>query len=524
MKHIMMMFLVMMAGLILAGCGIFCSEELPANVEPTNSISISGPNEADNENVPPEGIADTQLLSGQQGAIYSPGLISSEQGVLNKIPDLSHYEIELTIPPDLGMFEGRQLVRFTNLESVELVDLYFMLYPNYEDGNIVINEVTLNGQHSEFDEGPDRTNLRVPLLTPLLPGKSVEIEMGFSMTLPETMGGNYGLLGYFNDVLVLDTFYPVIPVYDVRGWHIDIPEGNGDLTYLDVSTYKVVVTAPEEMVLVSSGYALGQTTQGGLQTVTFVAGPSRDFYLAGSERYRVISRIVGETTINSYALEDYSEGAELALETATAAFEVFEARLGPYPYTEFDVISSPMLALGIEYPGIVGITLDIYDIEGYFGDTPAPIMLEGVIAHEAAHQWFYSIVGNDQVNEPWLDEALAQYMTWVYYLDVYGAGTAETYRNSWVERWNLVNQQDIPIGMPAEWYSGIEYGAIVYGRGPLFIEALAEEMGMELFNSFLRSYYEQYKWDTASGADFRKTAETVCDCDLDHLFAEWVDE
>ena len=32
-----------------------------------------------------------------------------------------------------------------------------------------------------------------------------------------------------------------------------------------------------------------------------------------------------------------------------------------------------------------------------------------VVHHETAHQWFYSLVGNDQALDPWLDEALA---TW----------------------------------------------------------------------------------------------------------------
>jgi aminopeptidase N len=30
-------------------------------------------------------------------------------------------------------------------------------------------------------------------------------------------------------------------------------------------------------------------------------------------------------------------------------------------------------------------------------------------AHEVGHQWFYSLVGNDQARDPWLDEGLA---TW----------------------------------------------------------------------------------------------------------------
>ena len=31
------------------------------------------------------------------------------------------------------------------------------------------------------------------------------------------------------------------------------------------------------------------------------------------------------------------------------------------------------------------------------------------ISHEVAHQWFYSVIGNDPYNEPWLDESFAEF-------------------------------------------------------------------------------------------------------------------
>jgi aminopeptidase N len=150
------------------------------------------------------------------------------------------------------------------------------------------------------------------------------------------------------------------------------------------------------------------------------------------------------------------------------------------------------------------------------------VLLESTVAHEAAHQWFYNTVGNDQVDEPWLDEALAQYATWLYYVDVYGESAAQGYVQSWESRWDRVDRADIPIGLPAGDYRGREYGAIVYGRGPLFIAALAEEMGRESFDEFLRDYAQTYQWDIATGETFKLLAEEHCRCDLTDLFEEWV--
>jgi aminopeptidase N len=172
----------------------------------------------------------------------------------------------------------------------------------------------------------------------------------------------------------------------------------------------------------------------------------------------------------------------------------------------------------------VGIARELYDPEEEIGGVPSQIMLEGTVAHEVAHQWFYNVIGNDQIDEPWLDEALAQYATWLYYVDVYGEANAQGYRRSWEDRWSRVDRADIPIGLPTGAYVDQEYSAIVYGRGPLFIAALAEEMGIESFDKFLQDYYETHKWGISTTDSFRQLAEDHCQCDLSVLFETWVYE
>ena len=90
------------------------------------------------------------------------------------------------------------------------------------------------------------------------------------------------------------------------------------------------------------------------------------------------------------------------------------------------------------------------------------------------------------------------------------------------ERWARVDGADIPIGMPVRDYSGKEYGAIVYGRGPLFVESLAQTMGEETLDVFLRDYYETHKWGIATTESLKQLAESHCDCDLTPLFEDWV--
>jgi aminopeptidase N len=256
--------------------------------------------------------------------------------------------------------------------------------------------------------------------------------------------------------------------------------------------------------------------------VTFAAGPARDFYLAASDRYARMSATVGETTVNSYAPPEYSGSSAYALQVAVSALKGFNARFGAYPYAELDVLAVPMSAGGIEYPGAVGIALMLYDENAEVSGLPSRVVLESATAHEVAHQWFYNVVGNDQVDDPWLDEAVVQYATYLYYVDAYGSSAARGFRDSWVGRWDRVDQAEIPIGLPAREYDSAEYGAIVYGRGPLFVEALAREMGADAFEPFIRDYYQSHLWAIGTPESFQSLAEQHCNCDLDGLFQEWV--
>jgi hypothetical protein len=456
-------------------------------------------------------------------AVFRAGLVRDEQATLDELPGASVYHLDVRVAGDLLTLQGRERVRYSNQETKPLDAVYFQLFPNMAGGKSTVAGVLVDGREAAATYESQESTLRVPLFAPLQPGERVAIQMDFQVLVPAGLGSGYGLFGYLNDILVLDGFYPAIPVYDEKGWHVGPVPLNADTTFQDASFYLVRVSAPSTLTLVASGIAIERVVQDGNQMVTFAAGPARDFYLAASERFAVVSDTIGETRVNSYASPDRAEGSRAALRTAFSAIKAFSARYGAYPYTEFDVVSTPMHgATGIEYPGITGINYAVYDPSATVGGVAAPVMLEGTVAHEVGHQWFYNVVGNDQANEPWLDEAVTQYVTGLYYLDAYGQQGMEGYRASWLSRWDRVNRQLIPIGLPAGEYQGREYGAIVYGRGPLFVEALAMRMGQAEFDRFLRDYYQSDEWGIANTASFKGLAEKACRCDLTAMFEEWV--
>jgi len=503
-----------------------CKTATPSPISPTSTPDLmpeaSDTAESSTPNVNASSAMRLENISWEDRSVFAPNLISDEQKILTELEGKTVYHIELIIPDDMQNLSGHQEVFYTNLEDQPLNEIYFRLYPNIFAGKSTLSAVTLDGNEIQPSYELANSAARITLPEPLAPGEKIIIGMDFNIQVPGEGSGNYGLFGYIDGILVLHKFYPVIPVFDDEGWNVEIPPQQGDVSYFDASFYIVQVTAPEKVIVTASGVEIERITDGNQQIITYANGPARCFYLAASKYFSLISETFGETQVNSYFLLGSNQGGEDVLNIALDALESFSKRFGQYTYTELDLVGTPMQALGMEYPGISAISTMLYDPNGQIGGVPTPIYLESAVAHEIGHMWFYNAVGNDQVDEPWVDEAIVQYITGLYYLDTYGQEGFEGYKDSWLDRWGRVEFEDIPIGLPVADYEDRQYGAIVYGRGPLFIDALAQAMGQDVFDTFLRDYYQTYKWDIGTAENFRQLAEDHCDCDLSALFEEWV--
>lgn len=447
---------------------------------------------------------------------FRDNLAVSEHAVLQQLPTAPVYHIDLAIADNLTSLTGRQEVRYTNAEDTALAEVVFRLFPNLIGGAMAVSNVTVDGRPVAPTLEQGDSVLRVPLPAPLSPGDQVVIAMDFTVQVPsDPAASNYAVFGYLDGVLTLAHAYPMVAVYDDEGWNTEIAPPQGDLVYADSGFYLARVTGPEGLVMAASGVAVEEAQEDGRRVTTFAAGPARDFYLAASRDYEVVSRTVGETRVYSYSRPQSAAAARQALEDAADALRAYEQRLGPYPYTEFDVVETGTAALGVEYPGVIALANRLY-AEDQLN------LLEAVAAHEVAHQWFYNAVGNDQVDEPWLDESLVQYMTLLYFQDRYGRQGYSAYREALTNRWDRIGSAEIPVGLPVGAYDAQAYGAIVYGRGALFFEALAQEMGQEAFDAFLREYDRSQRWQNATTASLKQLAEQQCGCDLTPLFQAWV--
>ena len=206
-----------------------------------------------------------------------------------------------------------------------------------------------------------------------------------------------------------------------------------------------------------------------------------------------------------------------ALDHAQNALFFFNDYFGQYPYDEYCVVASDFYIGGMEYPNLVIIGVDFYS-PGEF--------LEYVVVHETAHQWWYGLVGNNQIEEAWLDEALAEYSTLLYYEYFYGRKTGQkVYEEAIFNPYKLyeVSNTPGPILRPlSDFTDWKDYSAAVYYKGAIMLKELEGRMGKGNFRkhcaTILKSLYKN-----ATTADFIKALNHVTGVDWTDYIYNWLE-
>jgi len=471
--------------------------------------------------VPTPSVAPTPTDKPLDLSPYRAAMRSDFVTDLDQFATATQYQIDLTIAPDLASYTATQHVRYTNTEATPLDVVYFRLFANTSTygGKMTLNSLKVNGVEEKPIEELGKSALRIPIEPPLPIGAVVEFDLAYVTRVPtSSVAAGYNQFGLFNGILALPNFYPQIPVYDDEGWNVELAPGMGDAVYSDSALYQVNIVAPKDQLIAASGACEAQAAPEGQQSQRCVSGPMRDFMIAMSADFEVSSQTVEGIKINSYYLPKNAAAGKRGLTVTVNSVKSYNQRIGPYPFTELDLVETPTTAGGIEYPGLIVVAKDLYEEN--------PTFQESATAHEAAHQWWYSLVGNDQVDAPWLDEALTQFTTALYYQDVYGQSGYDGYvKQGLQQRYDRVKgtDEDKRGDLPVAAYSGREYGAIVYGKAALFFDAVRQQIGDEKTNAWMQTYFNTYRYGIAHEADLLKAIETQLDAKaVDELMQKWI--
>ncbi len=437
------------------------------------------------------------------------------------------YDLVFDLSSGNQFYSGSAKITFTNPGASALIDIMLRIFPNSPaifGGSLEITSARIDGTDLTGQIIPvDTTTIRLPLSTPLEPGNTVVLELAFNGRTPVDFDSSliYGIFHFATEqqILLLSNAYPMLAQLENGEWQSTPLLAEGDPVTNRTALYRVEVQAPAGWEVAATGTELPRGDGSAPGVHHFAGGPVRDFMLVASPSFEKDESIPGATAITLWSLPGTERYWNTTLEAAGDSIMLFDQTFGNLAYNELDIVIAPLQnASGVEFPGLILLGSKLYL------DQESTYLIPLVTAHEVSHQWWYSVVGNDVLQHPWLDEALATYSAMFYLKETdrqFYNGLVPYYEER-VNTYEAANGEQA-IGQPVEAFTGNPrgYSIVVYNKGGLFLDALRRKIGAADFDVGLHSYYEENAFGIASPEALLDSFETACGCSLDEFYAEW---
>ena len=161
--------------------------------------------------------------------------------------------------------------------------------------------------------------------------------------------------------------------------------------------------------------------------------------------------------------------------------------------------------------------------EAYGNEVLQDPKAEGLIAHEAAHQWWGIATTCRDWGHFWLNEGFATFMAAAYLEHRFGRDEYDKSVTRWRERTlRLVAESKNHALVYEQWKPTGDDRAVVYQRGAYVLHLLRLRLGEEKFWRGIRDYTREYRGRSVVTADFQRAMERSSGQDLDEFFRQQV--
>jgi hypothetical protein len=293
----------------------------------------------------------------------------------------------------------------------------------------------------------DRTVFSLALPRALDPGETLELELEWESQLPRVRRRT----GFKDDFVLAAHWFPKLGVYeDGRGWNCHPFHANTEF-FSDYGTYEVKLDLPERYAgrVGGSGVQVQSLARpGGRIEVAYVAPSPEDqqrserggkrplvhdfawtadadyrpftgrfHYRDWADRYRSevesAQRAFGpdqklelrDVDVTVLMQPEHRDQSERHFQATCAALFFYGLWFGEYPFEHVTVVDpawGASAAGGMEYPTLFTCGTRLHA-------QPWMHSPEGVTVHECGHQFFHTLVGNNEFESAWLDEGLNSY-------------------------------------------------------------------------------------------------------------------
>lgn len=517
--------------------------------------------------------SDTTFAASQLTISRASGTVTGKISPRN-----ANYSIDVRLDTEQRKLEGREVLTWRNNSTITTSELQFHLYynawkntkstwmrarlrrrgqqfhdrPEADWGWIDITAVRLLGEgavapidlidqvtHIAPDDGnpDDETVLVVPLPQPIPPGKTINVELEWTSRVPRT----FARTGAISDYFFIAQWFPKIGVLEHTGWNCHQFHAATEF-FSDYGIYDVRITIPTGWVVGATGVMRNVAENNdGTTTHHYYQEDVHDFawttspdFLDRRDRFEYPG--LPDVEIRLLLQPEHAGQADRHFAATRNTLRYYGEWFGAYPYDHITVVDPAWQSQtgGMEYPTF------------FTAGTRwlAPINVgspEEVTIHEAGHQFWYGVVGNNEFEDAWLDEGLNTFAT----ARVMETSFAPHYRSTrffggfvpWVFpgiHWSREidgnrltgyrrNARMDSQSTPAYRYWPGSASSISYNKTALWLHTLERYLGWPVLQRGMASFYEQWKFGHPSPEDFFKTLSQESDQDLSWFFDQVYD-
>jgi hypothetical protein len=300
---------------------------------------------------------------------------------------------------------------------------------------------------------------------------------------------------------------------------------NGHSDYIMAET---VISTSEDQMAVAPGSLVKKWNENGRNYFHYkVDHISQDFYCFTSARYEVATRKWKGVDIEVYYDKNHSVNVPMMLDAVERSLAYYTKVFGPYYHKQCRIIEFPRYATFAQaFPGTMPYS-EAFGFVANLEDESKNNVIDAVIAHEMAHQWWaHQVVGAKMQGGTLMSEAFAEYSSLMTMKSITEnpmkmRDFIKYDHDRYLRGRGGETKKELPL------YKVENQQYIHYGKGSVILYGLQDYIGEEKVNLAMKNFLEEYRYAAPpypTSLDFLRHLEPVVPDSFQYLITDWFKE